>query len=102
LFWIKIPSSVITNFSNDAYISGVSSIIFLGIYCLYRYQRRKQKKDLLKLIDVKKYVSGKLWSPSILMKKVKDISQIYFIPELIPLISTLIARSPDVFNVEAI
>ncbi|MEO8401063.1 MAG: hypothetical protein ABI597_04605 [Gammaproteobacteria bacterium] len=78
-------------------------LAFLGVnsFISMLAERKAEKYDLkilLQLISLKTYVSGITWSPTAVMKRITELDKIFYIPELIPLVSKMISRNPNIFN----
>ncbi len=67
---------------------------------IYRHFRSKRQviEPFAELIKLKNLVSGKTWSPSNVIDKVKSISNIYNIQELLPLFCKIMDRDKNIFN----
>ena len=81
----------------------VTSLCVIGYYvlaniCNWIYRVRK-KTVFNKLLAIKKYVSKKAWSPTVLLENIKKFNNHEeLFPELIPLIAKAVKRDPNILT----
>lgn len=92
LFWLISSGSIIFS---------ILLSIFMANKVIYRREQRKDKKIILEifasLLDINTVISSSTWSPSVLLNKISKIENKINIPEIVPFISKIKNRNPDVF-----
>ncbi|HSW69292.1 MAG TPA: hypothetical protein VLI69_03910 [Gammaproteobacteria bacterium] len=104
--WIIPIALIVFTFTREWYITSAILVLLKTLSVGYSLitlptriiHRRRELRILSALISLKTYVSGKTWSPTVVINKINELDKELNIPELTPLVGKMINRNAHIFN----